>query len=265
MSRMRITTTDGQMLGGLLVFGSIVLGSMAVLLFQMNPVNQLANQDLSSRVETAIRNGTTEQVSKDLDAAIQKDATNADLFLLRGSMLFRIGKVQESLADFDQCLALRPEAKPFLWQRGIALYYAEKYKEGKEQFEVHRTVNPNDVENAFWHFLCAAKIEGVDTASKNILTSGFDQREPLMTVQNMIAGKAKLSDVLAETESGRPATKFYGYLYLGLYADVTGATDDAKAYLEKCLATKIPGYMSDVAKVHLDLLNKKKTKPTSKP
>ena len=41
-----------------------------------------------------------------------------------------------------------PSAAPQLWQRGIALYYAGRYDDCRKQFESHRTVNPNDVENA---------------------------------------------------------------------------------------------------------------------
>ena len=48
------------------------------------------------------------------------------------------------------------------WQRGIALYYAGRYQDCREQFESHRTVNPDDVENAAWHFLvcCARRVSG---------------------------------------------------------------------------------------------------------
>jgi hypothetical protein len=37
------------------------------------------------------------------------------------------------------------------WQRGIALYYAGRYKDCRLQFESHRTVNPNDVETVREH------------------------------------------------------------------------------------------------------------------
>ena len=35
--------------------------------------------------------------------------------------------------------------------------YAGRYQDCREQFESHRTVNPDDVENAAWHFLCVAR------------------------------------------------------------------------------------------------------------
>src|SRR5688572_14783931 len=70
---------------------------------------------------------------------------------------FERGRVAESAAGFDELVKLAPASAPQLWQRGIALYYAGRYKDCRTQFESHRTVNPNDVENAVWHFLCVAR------------------------------------------------------------------------------------------------------------
>ncbi len=72
---------------------------------------------------------------------------------------FRNGRLAESAAGFDSLARLVPESAPQLWQRGIALYYVGRYKDCRAQFESHRTVNPNDVENAAWHFLCVARAE----------------------------------------------------------------------------------------------------------
>ena len=66
---------------------------------------------------------------------------------------FERGRLVEAAAGFDEVAALAPSAAPQLWQRGIALYYVERYRQCRDQFESHGTVNPNDVENAAWHFL----------------------------------------------------------------------------------------------------------------
>src|SRR4030095_5214325 len=72
---------------------------------------------------------------------------------------FQRGRVAESVAGFDKLVKLVPDTEPQLWQRGIALYYVGRYRDCRAQFESHRTVNPNDVENAAWHFLCVARAE----------------------------------------------------------------------------------------------------------
>ncbi len=218
---------DRPMLGGLIVFGAIVLGTMAFTLTQPPPKYLHLAQDWSNRIEKSIQSGATNELLDELNGAIRKSPVDEQLYLARGSLYFRTGKVDLSLADFDKVIELNPDSKPYLWQRGISLYYAGKYKEGKEQFEVHRTVNPNDVENAFWHFLCVAKLTNVERASRDILESGFDRREPLMQVQQMIAGKLSPDEVIAVTEKGSKSVQFYGHLYLGLYFDVKGKNAEA--------------------------------------
>lgn len=212
---------------------------------------------LAGQLELALQRGDTVSILKELNERIAKEPDNEDFYVLRGSLYFRTGRIQESLADFDTAIEKSPELLPYLWQRGISQYYAGEYKKGAEQFVVHRTVNPNDVENAFWHFLCVAKIEGLEKASKEVLLAGKDGREPLMQVQQLIQGKLPEEAVAELTEKGSRSTKFYGYLYLGLYADAVGESAKAKKYLENCLKVDYPGYMYDVAKVHLQLLNEK--------
>jgi lipoprotein NlpI len=212
---------------------------------------------LAGQLELALQRGDTDTILKELNERIAKEPDNEDFYVLRGSLYFRTGRIQESLSDFDTAIEKSPELLPYLWQRGISQYYAGEYKKGAEQFVVHRTVNPNDVENAFWHFLCVAKTEGIEKASQDVLLAGKDGREPLMQVQQLIQGKLPEEAVAEVTEKGPRSTKFYGYLYLGLYADATGDSAKAKQYLEKCLKVEYPGYMYDVAKVHLQLLNEK--------
>ena len=72
----------------------------------------------------------------------------------------RTGRFAASAAAFDELAKVIPDQAPQLWQRGIALYYAGRYTDCRRQFESHRTVNPDDVENAAWHFLCVAREQG---------------------------------------------------------------------------------------------------------
>ena len=83
-----------------------------------------------------------------------------DPLLREGIVAFYNAKPAESVAAFDKLIALAPNTAPQLWQRGLSLYYVEKFAEGRKQFEIHQTVNPNDVENAAWHFICVAKTDG---------------------------------------------------------------------------------------------------------
>ncbi len=216
------------------------------------------------RVEQALKNGKADEALREMDAAIKNFPNNSQLLSIRGSLRFRSGKINESIEDFDKCIELSPETKPYLWQRGIALYYAERYKDGLEQFAVHREVNPNDVENAFWHFLCNVRLNGLEASQKDVLLAGFDRRVPMSQVQKLIQGKMTTDEVIAAAESGGAGTggqklaRFYGYLYVGLYYDALQDTAKAKQWLEKCVEQDGDSYMGDVAKVHLQWLKAKK-------
>ena len=216
------------------------------------------------RVEKALKDGKADEAIHEMDAVIKRFPDNSQLMSIRGSLKFRSGKIAESLEDFDKCIELSPETKPYLWQRGIALYYAERFKDGLDQFAVHREVNPNDVENAFWHFLCNVRLNGLEASQKDVLLAGFDSRVPLMQVQKLIQGKLTPDDVLTACEkggagaAGKKSARFYGYLYLGLYYDALQDKDKTQQWLEKCIDQGEEGYMADVAKVHLKLLKAKK-------
>ena len=41
--------------------------------------------------------------------------------------------VEGSVADFDAALAARAAMRPYLWQRGLSLYYLQQYEEGAQQ------------------------------------------------------------------------------------------------------------------------------------
>jgi len=98
----------------------------------------------------------------------------------RGDEHLKAGRFDEAIADFDTAIALRPELEPHHWRRGIAHYYAGRYADGAAQFELHRTVNGNDVENAAWHFLCVARMDGVEAARARLLPVEPDARVPMM-------------------------------------------------------------------------------------
>ena len=174
----------------------------------------------------------------------------------RGVDAFYAAKPQDSVAAFDALIKLQPEAKPQLWQRGLSLYYTGQFKEGREQFEVHQTVNPNDVENAAWHFICVAKADGLEEAKKNLIAIRGDSRVPMAEVHNPFAGKGSVDDVMkaaqAGAESDRTNQLCYAHLYLGLYFEALGQLEKAKEHmLKSAIDYKMDHYMGKTAQMHV--------------
>ena len=187
---------------------------------------------------------------------LAEDTPSEAASLFVADTLLRCGRAQQAVPLFDRYLESSPQSKPYLWQRGIALYFAGEYAKGAKQFEIHRKVNPNDVENAAWHYLCVAKAESIEKANQNVLPAPNDPRIPMDAVLKMLrtgnqqAVIDRIDATDANASQGKSA-RFYGYLYLGLYADALG--DDAKAieFLKKSASGAPHHYMGDVARVYV--------------
>jgi len=172
---------------------------------------------------------------------------------------FENGRFKESAAGFDRLANAVPERAPQLWQRGIALYYAGRYDDCRKQFEAHRTVNPDDVENAAWHFLCVARAESAERARAGLLPVGPDARVPMREVLELFRGKMTTEQVMAAAGTSLSG-QFYGNLYIGLYYEAIGDNARARTALEAAASDRYSsagGYMHMVARVHVSRLGKR--------
>ena len=211
-----------------------------------------------------------EKAIADYDQVLKLDARAAEVYQLRGSEHFKLGHINESIADFDKYLELAPAQRPYHWQRGISLYYAGRFEDGRKQFELHQTVNSSDVENAVWHYLCVARSVGVEKARASLIAIKGDGRVPMMQVHALFGGRTKPEDVLAAGRAGDPSPAtlqrqlFYAHLYLGLYYEAAGDEKLARDYIYKAAEqSNENGYMGDVARVHADLLRRAEKKKSS--
>lgn len=172
---------------------------------------------------------------------------------------FQNGRIEDSVAGFDRLAGLAPNVLPHLWQRGIALYYAGRFDDCRAQFEIHRTVNPNDVENAAWHFLCVARAESAGKAKMALLPVGPDSRVPMAQIYRMFRGELDTDQVL-QAGGTQAESQFYAELYVGLYLDAVGDANRALRHIRNAAADRYSssGYMHRVARIHRDRLLRKK-------
>ncbi len=185
----------------------------------------------------------------------------------RGDAYLKLGKFTEAIADYDAYLKANAKFAPEHWRRGIALYYAGKFKDGVAQFETHKTVNPEDVENAAWHYLCNAKVAGKEKSQKALIAVTQDTRVPMAEIQKLYAGKLKPEDVLAaaqKVKAGTPlgtSARFYANLYVGLWYEAEGDAKKTREHLAEAVEKyKIGDYMWDVGQAHLQMLKAKDKK-----
>jgi tetratricopeptide (TPR) repeat protein len=223
--------------------------------------------DLSAQLNAAqenLRAGDLDTALERLEPLLTTDALDqpskqrvrelaARVLHLRGEQHFTHARIAEAVADFDRQVQLLPDRAAEHWQRGIAYYYAKDYERGARQFELHQTVNPQDVENAAWHFLCMVRTpEGsVEAAQKKLFPVTGDSRVPMSQIQQMFGGVLSPEDVLRAGEEAGGAARFYADLYVGLYYEALGRNDESLRLLSRAADDPAArkNYMGDVARV----------------
>jgi lipoprotein NlpI len=235
---------------------AIRLASEAISIVPDQPLNYLV------RVRAYRAAGKSAEAIADLDRLLGIFGGHSPFFEARGTEKFKLQKFKEAIADFDEEIKLEPAREPWHWKRGLAYYYAGQYEKGRDQFQQYHDREDNDVENAVWRVMCMARIRdvGLRKAQDEILVVRRDRRVPMMEVYALFAGKAKPEDVLKAIEQGEPSDQerngrmFYGHLYLGLHADMTGEPKRAIEHLKTATAHPIDHFMWDIAKLHLAML-----------
>ncbi|XP_010259461.1 PREDICTED: uncharacterized protein LOC104598885 [Nelumbo nucifera] len=157
-------------------------------------------------------------------------ASEAVASIRRGMELFRQGDVAASLIEFDRAIELDSRQRAYLWQRGLSLYYLDRFEEGAEQFRLDVALNPNDTEESIWCFLCEAQLYGVDEARKRFL------------------------ELVSAFSNAQGHEYFYASLYAGLYYESQNNPDAAKPHLlaacQSPYGLRSNDYMASLAKVH---------------
>lgn len=208
--------------------------------------------ELVNSAGLSLEGGKPEQARTQALEAIELATDSPQILQSAAELLYRAGFVEESVPVFDRVINLAPEDRSHNWQRGIALATCGKFKEGAEQFQWHHDVNPDDVENSAWYFLCLAKSDSLAKARESVIPSRGDARQPMMTILKMLKQEATPEEVIKVGANSRSG-QFYAALYVGLYYDSLGDPEKAKKYFRDACAVNIDGYMADTAKVYSEI------------
>jgi lipoprotein NlpI len=205
--------------------------------------------------------GRHDEAIQQAKTLLEEHPNQAEVHYLLGRSYFCLGKFGESVRAFDAYVERRPDLRARQWERGIALYYAGQYEEGARQFEMYQTYHSGDVENAVWHFLCRAALDGPEAAMRKLLPVTGDSRVPMRQIYRLYQGAGSVEEVLRAVEGGNPdeqqraARLFYARLYIGLHHEAWRRTDEARTWI--ALADRehkdtmgINRYMWWVAHVH---------------
>ncbi len=188
---------------------------------------------------------------REWDAAIRSRPNEPKAYIQRGMVNFKLAKIAQSIQDFDTAEKLDTRLTPYLWQRGLSFYYAERFEEGAKQFEIDLTVNARDVEETVWRYLCIARQHGATEARNSLLAVKNDPRQVMRRVWELYAGNCAPEDVIAAGKIDGRRGLFYSHLYVGLYWEADSDMAGAREYITKAVEWDLDDYMWYLARVHL--------------
>jgi lipoprotein NlpI len=211
---------------------------------------QARDQAMTEKINRLDVSPVTSEVRR-LTRALEADPQNAQLHIKRGMASFQLVDIAASIDDFDQAERLDTALTPYLWQRGIAYYYAERFEDGAKQFETDLTVNGHDVEETVWRYLCQAQAQGADAARLALLPVRDDSRPMMSWVYQLFAGTCQPEVVITQYGDAGRHQRFYSAIYVGLYFEAERDPQRARQYICQAADMQVTeDYMGWVAIVH---------------
>jgi len=200
--------------------------------------------------------GNNDRAARDYTMAlgfIGHDAHYADVFQMRGCANFKLANLQGAVSDWVTFIRLKPDKEAEHWQICVAYALLGSYEDARKQFEWHWTVNAEDMEVAFWHYLCVARMDGLESARENLIEVTGEKRVPMLELYQLFEGEGSEADVWLSVEEGDPdkdertQREFFANYYLGLYKQANGKLELADELIGKALeiAKSTEGYIGD--------------------
>ncbi|KAM3405655.1 hypothetical protein ACQJBY_008266 [Aegilops geniculata] len=144
-------------------------------------------------------------------------------------------------------------------QRGLSLYYLDRFEDAAEQFRLDVAANPNDTEESIWRFLYEAQLYGVDGARNRFLEVGLDRRPVMREAYALFKDGGDPEKLASNFSSSSGGELFYASLYAGLYYESQKDADLAKSHIVAACKTpygsRSGDYMASLAVVHCQCRN----------
>jgi tetratricopeptide (TPR) repeat protein len=110
-------------------------------------------------------------ILEDLDVAISLTSENYTYYLVRSKFLADMGEVDESIADYDQLVALFPNNEDPYIERGVIKMNDYKYKSASQDFTKSIAINPNSEQSYRYRGLCKHNMNNISGAYKDFSKS----------------------------------------------------------------------------------------------
>lgn len=182
----------------------------------------------------------------DFHQALKLQPDLADAYNFLGIYYTQEGEFESAYEAFDGVLELAPEYDYAYLNRGIALFYGERYELAVNDLQAFYDRDPTDGYRALWLYLMASQIE-----EPKALAALSEHRKQLpnsawasMLIDHYLGTMSK-ADLFAAAKVDLKQPKEYAerlceaYFYLGKRAEQLGQYQDAANYYRLTLATNI--------------------------
>lgn len=203
-----------------------------------------------------------------LHRALAAAPDSVSLLSQRGDLHLRQGDIPAAITDFERMIALDPQQDAPHWRLGIAYYFAGKFAPSSRQFAKYHAHDPRDRENGIWKFMADARLHGVESARRSMLEYTRFDREPFPDLYRLFAGNISRAQFFAGLEArnltGEPRVMFFARYYAGILEALQGRAQEAIPLVRSAVGGPWgpraeggdPAYMWQVARLHLDLLER---------
>ncbi|WP_434926885.1 lipoprotein NlpI [Shewanella sp. HL-SH4] len=182
----------------------------------------------------------------DFHQALKLQPNLADAYNFLGIYYTQEGEFESAYEAFDGVLELAPEYDYAYLNRGIALFYGERYELAVKDMMTFYQRDPNDGYRSLWLYLMSSQID-----AKAALVALGTQRGQLedkawsSVLVDYYLGKLTKKQLFAAAKVGLNQPKEYAerlceaYFYLGKRAEELGLYQEAANYYRLTLATNI--------------------------
>ena len=199
----------------------------------------------------------------DFHQALKLQPNLADAYNFIGIYYTQEGQFESAYEAFDAVLELSPEYDYAYLNRGIALYYGERYELAVADMQSFYALDPKDGYRALWLYLTQSA-QDPEQAKANLASS---QPELVPNAWSSVLvdyylGKKSRKEVFAAAKMGLSHPNEYAerlceaYFYIAKIAQEQGQYSDAANYFRLALATNIYDFVEHrYARIELAKLN----------
>lgn len=179
----------------------------------------------------------------DFDTAIRLKPDYSDAYIRRGFVRVAQHDLLKALTDFDKAVQLNPNSPVPLSQRGIARFYAGRYREAENDLVISLTGAPQNAYSVLWLYLARLHQGKDDITALRDQSRSFNPAVFPGPIIRFYLGEIGADEVMAAVQKGTSQEQreqlCEASFYLGEEALMRGNRDEAARLFRQAIGTNL--------------------------